>query len=140
MHPALLPLALAMPALASVPLVDFDRMGTVGLAGAFAGLGIFDNSSALSFDASTSSLLARDKSGALTKLGSTQQGGSILATCVLGDTVYVAGSFSSINGTSASNVASYSSNSFSALASNGPDGPVHALYCDSSNNKVWAGG
>ena len=56
MHPALLALALAMPALASVPLVDFDRMGTVGLAGAFAGLGIFDNSSALSFDASTSSL------------------------------------------------------------------------------------
>ncbi|VDB95910.1 unnamed protein product [Peniophora sp. CBMAI 1063] len=140
MHPALLPLVLATSALASVPLVDFDRMGTVGLAGAFAGLGIFDNSSSLSFDPDTSSLLARDDSGALTKLGSTNAGGSILATCVLGDTVYVAGSFSSINGTSASNIATYSSGAFSALASSGSDGPVHALYCDSSNNKVWAGG
>ncbi|KZV61437.1 hypothetical protein PENSPDRAFT_658902 [Peniophora sp. CONT] len=140
MLPAIIPLLLASCAMATVPLVDFDRMGTVGLAGAFAGLGIFDNSSALSFDPTTSSLLARDNSGALTKLGSTQAGGSILATCVLADTVYVAGSFSSINGTTATNVASYSSGSFSALASGGPDGPVHALYCDSTNNKVWAGG
>ncbi|KAI0645397.1 cortical protein marker for cell polarity-domain-containing protein [Trametes meyenii] len=126
--------------LASSSLVDFDRMGKVGLAGAFAGLDIATNSSSITFDPSTASLLARSSDGSLSKLASTNAGGSILAGCAIGDAVYVAGNFSSIGGTSASNVASYSSGSFSALGSNGPNGPVRALYCDSSRKQVWAGG
>ncbi|KAH9831218.1 cortical protein marker for cell polarity-domain-containing protein [Rhodofomes roseus] len=128
---------------ASLPLVDFDRMGTVALTGAFAGLGISDNSTvATSFDSSTATLLSRASDGALTALGSTDKGGSILAGCALNDVFYFGGNFSSINGTSASYIASYSasSDSFSTLGSGGPNGPVHALYCDASNNNVWAGG
>ena len=54
----------------------------------------------------------------------------------------IPGNFSSIGGTSAANVASYSpsSDSFTALGTNGPDGAVHSLFCDDSNNNVWAGG
>lgn len=127
--------------LAGLPLVDFDRMGSVGLGGAFAGLDVFNSSSSsVTFDSTTSTLLSRSSDGALTRLGSTNSGGSILAGCALSDTFYFAGSFSSINGTSASNIASYSGSSFSALGSNGPSGQVNALYCDSTNNKVWAGG
>ncbi|TFY74032.1 hypothetical protein EWM64_g9980, partial [Hericium alpestre] len=134
-------LLLADAALASLPLVDFDRMGRVGLAGAFAGLDLFnDSTSAVSFDPSTSTLLSRSPDGDLTRLGSTSSGGSILAGCALDDIFYFAGSFSSIEGTSASNVASYHSGSFSSLGSNGPNGDVHALFCDAKNNKVWAGG
>ncbi|EMD37469.1 hypothetical protein CERSUDRAFT_114109 [Gelatoporia subvermispora B] len=135
-------LLLSNVASASLPLVDFDRMGKVGLAGAFAGLGLFDNSSSVSFDPSTATLISRNPDGSLSTLASTSSGGSILAGCALGNTFYFGGSFSSINNTSASNVASYtpSSGSFSALGSNGPSGEVRALFCDTKENKVWAGG
>ena len=142
--PPLLLLLCPSLALAGLPLVDFDRMGKVGLAGAFAGLDLFANSSSssLQFDPSTSTLLSRNNDGSLTRIGSTNQGGSILAACALGDNYYVAGSFSSIGGASVSNIASYdaSSNSFSSLGSNGPNGEVSAVYCDSTQNNVWVGG
>ncbi|KAI0371130.1 hypothetical protein BV20DRAFT_965800 [Pilatotrama ljubarskyi] len=127
--------------LASSPLVNFAAMGKVGLAGAFAGLDLVTNSSSVTFDPSTSSLLARSSDGSLSKLASTNPGGSILAGCAIGDVFYVAGNFSSIGDASASNIASYSaSGSFSSLGTNGPNGAVHALYCDSSRKQVWAGG
>lgn len=130
-------------AIASSPLVDFDRMGKVGLAGAFAGLDLLSNSSPpTSFDPSTATLLSRSSDGSLTSLASTNSGGAILAGCVLDSTFYVAGSFSSIDNVSVDNVASYapSSGSFSALGSNGPNGQVNALFCDATEKKVWAGG
>lgn len=139
----LLAAALVFPnvVLAALPQVDFDRMGSVGLGGAFAGLDLFDNST-VSFDPSTSSLLSRSSNGSLSSLGSTNAGGRISAGCAISNVIYVGGAFSSIGGVSASNVASYdtSSDSFSALGSAGPNGEVLALYCDTSSKKVWAGG
>lgn len=129
----------ALPAHAALSKVDFDRMGHVGLAGTFAGLDLF-NSSTVSFDPSTSTLLSRAADGSLTRLGSTEAGEKINAGCALGDTIFVAGSFSSINGTSANNVASFSSSAFHALGSNGPSGEVKVIFCDDSNKKVWVGG
>ena len=136
---AVLPL-FAHAALASTPLVDFDRMGKVGLAGAFAGLDVATDSSSVTFDPSTASLLARADDGSLTKIASTNTGGSILAGCAIGDVFYFAGSFTSVNGTAASNVAAYSSGSISATGGNAPNGVVRALYCDASSKQVWAGG
>jgi hypothetical protein len=135
-------LCLPNVAFASLPLVDFDRMGKVGLAGAFAGLQLFDNSSAVTFDPSTSTLFSRSSAGALSRLGSTNTGGRIAAGCAITDVFYFAGSFSSISGTSANNIASYtqSSGAFTALDSNGPNGEINAMYCDQKNGKVWVGG
>jgi hypothetical protein len=117
-------------------------MGKVGLAGAFAGLDLFDNSTTVTYDPSTSTLLSRTSEGALRNLGSTNSGGRISAGCALGSLFYFAGSFSSINGTSVNNIASYTqpSGSFSALGSNGPNGEINAVYCDEKDNKVWVGG
>jgi hypothetical protein len=118
-------------------------MGTVGLVGAFAGLDFFNSSSAnASFDPSTSTLLSRSADGSLTRIASTNSGGTISAGCAIGNIYYVAGNFSSIGDTSASNVASYnpSSGTFSALGTGGPNGPINTLYCDSTHNKLWAGG
>ncbi|GLB37220.1 putative cortical protein marker for cell polarity [Lyophyllum shimeji] len=128
---------------ASLPLVDFDRMGTVGLAGAFAGLDLFQNaSSSVHFDPTTATILLRDIDGALTRLASTNAGGRIAAGCSLKDAFYVAGSFSSIAGTPANNVAFYtpSSGAFAAVGSDGPNGEVDAIFCDTKENKVWVGG
>ncbi|KAG9316516.1 cortical protein marker for cell polarity-domain-containing protein [Chiua virens] len=132
---------LARFAFASLPLVDFDRMGQVGLPGAFAGLNFFDNSTP-TFDPSVSTLLSRSLQGALTSIANTNPGGSISSACAMNDVYYIAGSFLSIANISTSYVASYSPSSaaFSALGSGGPNGPVSAVYCDSSNNNLWVGG
>lgn len=130
-------------AVANVPLVDFDRMGKVALVGAFAGLEVFTNSSPpTTFDPSTATLLSRDLDGSLSSLASTNSGGSIIAGCALDSIFYFAGSFSSIGNISANNVASYapSSGTFSALGSNAPNGQVNALFCDTTQNKLWVGG
>ncbi|KAJ3999992.1 cortical protein marker for cell polarity-domain-containing protein [Lentinula boryana] len=138
---SLLLLSSAHVAWGSLPLVDFDRMGKVGLAGAFSGLDLFQNDSH-TFDSSTSTLLQRASNGTLSPLASTNSGGRISAGCTLDDSFYFAGSFSSIGSTSASNIASYapSSGKFSVLGSNGPNGGVDAVFCDAKNKKVWAGG
>ena len=135
-------LALLNVVRADIPLVDFDRMGTVGLVGAFAGLEFFNSSANLTFDPSTSTLLLRSPQGALTRIASTSAGGIISAGCAIGNTFYVAGDFSSIGSVTASNVASYNpaAGTFSALGKGGPNGPVNALFCDSTHNKLWAGG
>ena len=136
---ALLPL-IAHAVLASSLVVDFDRMGKVGVAGAFAGLDVVNNGTSVTFDPSTASLLARADDGSLTKIASTNIGGNIFAGCAIDDVFYFAGSFSSVGSTSVSNVASYSSGSISALGDDAPNGVVRALFCDASNKKVWAGG
>jgi hypothetical protein len=136
-------LALLNVVSADSPLVDFDRMGTVGLVGTFAGLDFFNASSAnVSFDPSTSTLLSRSADGSLTRIASTDAGGIVSAGCAIGNTYYLAGKFSSIGNTTASNVASYDppSGTFSALGSGGPNGQVSALYCDSTHSKLWVGG
>ena len=128
---------------ADTPLVDFDRMGTVGLVGSFAGLDFINSASAnVSFDPTTSTLLSRSADGSLTRLASTNAGGVVSAGCAISNTYYLAGKFSSIGNATASNVASYNpaSGAFSPLGTGGPNGPVTALYCDPNRNKLWAGG
>src|SRR5215469_12056434 len=92
---------------ATPPLVDYNRMGTVGLIGAFAGLDIFENLSSIQLDPSASTLFSRDQHGSLTPLASTNDGGRILTACLLKDTFYIAGSFSSLGGITANNIVSY---------------------------------
>ncbi|KAJ7502743.1 cortical protein marker for cell polarity-domain-containing protein [Mycena galericulata] len=139
--PFLVPVLLASLVDASLPLIDFDRMGKVGLAGAFAGLDLFQNAT-VAFDPSTSSLFARASNGSLARLASSNSGGRISAGCALSDVFYLAGSFSSIEGTPATNIASYtpSSAAFAALGSNGPNGEIDAVFCDTKNTKLWVGG
>jgi len=126
----------------ALPRVDYDRMGKVGLVGAFAGLDWANSNSSLSLDSTTSTLLSRSSDGSLTRVGSTNAGGSIAAGCALDDVFYVAGEFSSFANTGAQNIASYkpSSNAVAALGSGGPNGRIHAIFCDTENKQVWVGG
>jgi hypothetical protein len=126
----------------ALPRVDFDRMGKVGLFGDFAGLDWFNETLSLSLDPSSSSLLSRSSDGSLSRVGSTNSGGSIYDGCALKDVFYVAGQFSSFGSTTAQNIASYtpSSGKISALGSGGPNGAIRSVYCDANNNRVWVGG
>lgn len=127
---------------AALPRVDYDRMGKVGLVGAFAGFDWANSSSSLSLDPTSSTLLSRSSDGSLSRIGSTNIGGSISSGCAIDDAFFVAGSFSSFANTGAQNIASYSSssNAISALGSGGPNGAINAVYCDSENKEVWVGG
>ena len=134
----------------NLPSVDFSRMGSVGLGGSFQGLDFWStsspfasssNSSAVSFSTNSDTLFLRSQDGSYQPLGNTNQGGSIASICLDDNTIYIGGDFSSLAGTSASNIASYSlsSNSFSSLGG-GVKGPVSTVYCDSSHDQVWVGG
>lgn len=146
MHPyspstALLIALAALSAHAALPHVDFDRMGKVGLAGAFAGFDFFSNSS-VAFNSATSTLFSRSLDGSLSRLASTNSGGRINAACDLDGVAYFAGFFSSLADATATNIVSYhpSTNSFSALTSNSPNGEIRSLFCDQQSKRVWAGG
>ena len=126
----------------ALPSVDFDRMGKVGLFGNFAGLDWFNETSSLSLDPTSSTLPSRSSDGSLSRVASTNSGGSISDGCALKGVFYVTGQFSSFGGTPAQNIASYtpSSSKISALGSGGPNGLIQSAYCDSTNNLVWVGG
>lgn len=125
---------------AALPQVDFDRMGKVGLAGSFAGLDILDSSNA-PLDFSTSTLFARAADGSLSRLGSTGSGGKIVAGCTIGDTFYFVGTFDNVAGTTAQNIASYSTaNDAFNTVGGGLDGSANAVWCDVQNEVLWVGG
>src|ERR1700743_670742 len=100
---------------AAIPAVDFDRMGSVGLAGSFAGLDFF-NTTEVTVDQQTSTLFARAGEGSLTKIVPQNKGGRIATGCSTSGKFYFGGSFTSGGSTTASNAAVYdpSKNSFSA--------------------------
>ncbi|KAF8622348.1 hypothetical protein AX15_007080 [Amanita polypyramis BW_CC] len=141
----LLPLLLVANVVhAALPLVDFDRMGLVGISGLFDGFDFFSNASQ-TLDPSSSSIVSRSSdSGALAYVASTNSGGRVLTSCVLNDIIYLAGSFSAIEDVPLNNVASYdlSSHSFVSLSSSnsGPNGPINIIFCDEKGNKLWVGG
>ncbi|KAH9942312.1 cortical protein marker for cell polarity-domain-containing protein [Epithele typhae] len=117
-------------------------MGTVGVAGAFAGLDVVTNASSVSFDPETASLLSRTADGSLSKIASTNTGGSIFAGCAIDDVFYFAGSFSSVGETTASNVASFAGGSVAALGVNAPNGvftsPGSAVAVWDVASKAWS--
>jgi hypothetical protein len=136
----------------SLPQIDFSRMGAVGLGGSFSGLDFYSSSSSSGTNHSDvrygDSLVRKEFDDVGTYLGTTDPGGSILATCwskwssnssSSSGTVFVAGNFTMIGGVQAGNGARYD---IGGNVWNGIDvtGVVRAVWCDDSNGRVWLGG
>ncbi|EIW73555.1 hypothetical protein TREMEDRAFT_42413 [Tremella mesenterica DSM 1558] len=155
-HLLSLPLAMAATSAPStLPQVDFSRMGTVGLSGAFDGLDWWSSSSpfasssssssSISFSTTGDTLFTTSSDGTYQPLGSTNPGGVINAVCWANSssngTLYIGGSFTSISSTTSANIITYdlSSSSFHII-SPGLSGPVQSLYCDNAHGQVWVGG
>lgn len=133
----------------SFPNIDFDALGSVGVAGSFSGVQLWNQSlstqsTANTFNASAATLISRANNGTLTKINATEAGGAIDAICQFTKSpglVFVGGLFQRIGDTSVSNVASYNPDTkqWDDLVG-GVDGRVQALYCDESNDQVLVGG
>lgn len=155
--PFILPAMAATPAPSGLPPVDFSRMGTVGLGGSFAGLDWWSDDSPFSsssssnatsrFSAEGDTVFVRDGDGNYRPIGATNAGGQVRAVCWVdgngggSGTVIAGGTFTSVEGHGATNIAAYSlsSSSWGSLG-DGLSGGVNVLYCDSSNDEVWVGG
>lgn len=127
------------------PSIDFDGLGSVGVAGAFDGISIWTSQLANeTFNSNTSSLVVRSAAGTLTKINDTNEGGIINAICqrsATPNTVYVGGLFTQIAGVNASNIAAYNPTTQVWNGMNGGiDGVVNALYCDDAHNLLYVGG
>lgn len=140
---------------ASLPQVDFSKMGTVALGGSFSGLDWWSSESPFAssatgnptFSSDGDTLFHRPTDGQFRALATTNSGGVINALCWSKDgsanngTLYVGGVFESLSGVSASNIASLTlaDNSVTAL-SGGLSGEVNTLYCDDDSSQIWVGG
>ena len=121
----------------STPALDLGVTHPVIVAGEFAGLSYFESEHQVeSVDPETHSIFL-ERDGVYERVATVD--GEILATCVLNDTVYIAGNFSHINNTAVNNIAQYNLQSHTlAPLADGLNGPFHALYCD--QGIVYAGG
>lgn len=138
---SLVPQTLAAAASSSLPQIDFSLLGTTAIVGDFAALSLYNPSSPpTTFSSNVSTFLSRSAAGELANVGATNAGGVVSAVCQApSGAVFVGGSFSSLGGQAAANIATYdpSTNVFSSLGA-GLDGAVLALSCNGTS--VYAGG
>ncbi|KAH8928670.1 hypothetical protein BT69DRAFT_1236844 [Atractiella rhizophila] len=136
---------LLSPAAAQTPQIDYSSLGLVLLTGSYSGLTFSGSSLSIPpTSANSTSILSRSADGTLSVLGSTNSGGSISVLCVSPDqgTLYVGGSFESVDGVQAKNVAKMGMGETEGRwldMGGGLGGEVKTIEC-SDPDSVWAGG
>ncbi|KAI9030993.1 hypothetical protein CLU79DRAFT_364958 [Phycomyces nitens] len=127
------------------PTLNFTQLGYLGIAGSYQGISFYTDTRQLTtIPPSTASLVSYSKQ-TFELLASSSTNGSVYATCVLSlnsvDTLYVAGEFTHFGSVRVSNIAQIdlTTNTITAL-SQGLDGPVYSVLCDSATNSVYVGG
>ena len=128
----------------NLPSIDFTSFGTVGLAGDFAGISLYQftgqNPTSQQGTGDGDGVYIQLPNGALGLLG--RATGTVSSLCALDSGLFVGGNFSSINGVNASNIAAWNFTSLEFEKLNDRDilGSVGALYCDRTGNQVYVGG
>ena len=126
----------------TLPSIDLSSFGTVGLAGDFAGVSLyqFTGQNPASQQGTGDGVYIQLPNGALGLLG--RAAGTVSSLCTLDSGLFVGGNFSSIDGVNASNIAAWNFTSLEFEKLNDRDilGSVGALYCDRTGNQVYVGG
>src|SRR5271154_4750926 len=126
----------------SLPSIDLSSFGTVGLAGDFAGISLyqFTGQNPTSQQGTGDGVYIQLPNGALGLLG--RATGTVSSLCALDSGLFVGGNFSSINGVNASNIAAWNFTFLEFEKLNDMDilVSVVALYCDRTGNQVYVGG
>lgn len=123
------------------PNINFDPLGKLGISGSYNGISLYTDTEQLTqIPTSTSSVISLDND-TLKLIASSNVNGIIYDACVLSDTLYVAGNFSTLKGHNVNNIASIdlTNNQIKALKY-GLDGPVYSVHCDATQNQLYVGG
>ncbi|KAG9236318.1 cortical protein marker for cell polarity-domain-containing protein [Amylocarpus encephaloides] len=127
--------------------LDFSKLGSVGLAGDFSGISLYEfegqNQNGFSTNGSAS-ILTRLPNGAFVTLAAADAGIEAMCSFVLKDGstqgVVVGGNFTSLGGMESPGAALIDPNTSKVTALTGISGQVYSLLCDPSTNSVYVGG
>lgn len=124
------------------PNINFDPLGKLGISGSYNGISMYTDTEQLTqIPASTSSVVTLSND-TLKLIASSNVNGIIYDACVLSDTLYIAGNFSTLQGHSVNNIASIdlANNNQIKPLQYGLDGPVYSVHCDATQKQVYVGG
>jgi hypothetical protein len=127
----------------SLPNINFDPLQQLGITGQAGGVSIYKDTRQLTqIPAYTSSVLSFDNS-TFQLIGSTGTNQSIYSVCAIGNTTYIGGDFTILNGVTVNNVAMASTTDNTTTIKPlqmGLDGPVYTMFCDADTNTLYVGG
>lgn len=124
------------------PAIDLEQLGQIGIAGPYGGISLYTDSQQLTqIPDSTASILTYTNE-TFQVLSSSSANGSIYASCMMDSNhLCVGGDFMQLGSVNVSNIALIDLNTGAVSAlSEGLDGPVYTLYCDTDQQRVYAGG
>lgn len=126
-----------------LPSVDLSSLGHMGVIGQFEGISTYQyqgQQDMASGELSSSDGLIQQSSDTIF-LALSQTDGQIKSSCALDGVVYYAGNFTKTGDTETAGIGSYNVSSQEVTAlSNGPNGTINALYCDTDSSSVYVGG
>ncbi|EHK15749.1 uncharacterized protein TRIVIDRAFT_37858 [Trichoderma virens Gv29-8] len=126
--------------------LDFSQLGSIGIAGDFNGISLYQFQEQIAQPLSTNGseyLLTQLPNGALAPIAATDA--SILAMCSLtlkdgAEGVFLGGNFTSMDGIKSTAIAIYNANTTTFTPLEGLEGEVNALLCDDAKGIVYVGG
>lgn len=125
----------------SHPNINFDSLNKLIIAGSYDGISIYKDTDQLTQIPQNTSSIISLSNDTLKLLGSSDINGIIYDSCLMTNTLYFGGNFTTINGITVNHIASYNLNTNELQSLNyGLDGPVYSLYCDTENKQVYVGG
>ncbi|KAL7950721.1 cortical protein marker for cell polarity domain-containing protein [Trichoderma barbatum] len=126
--------------------LDFSQLGSIGIAGDFNGISLYQFEEQIAQPLSTNGseyLLTQLPNGALAPIAATDA--SILAMCSMtlkdgAESVFLGGNFTSMDGIKSTAIALYNANTTTFTPLEGLEGEVNALLCDEAKGIVYVGG
>ncbi|KIH89685.1 cellular morphogenesis protein [Sporothrix brasiliensis 5110] len=126
--------------------IDLSSLGSIGIAGDFAGISLFEfeEQSQTSAASSSEGLLARLPNSAFATVLTTDA--SIMSMCSLvqqdgtGAGVVLGGNFTSLGDQQATAIALFNPNTSAVTPLTGLQGQVYTVFCDEADNSVFVGG
>lgn len=123
----------------SHPNINLDLLG---ISGSYNGISLYTDTNQLTqIPSSTSSVISFSNDTLFQLLASSNLNGTIHDSCILYNSIYIAGNFSTINGIHVNHIAALDihTGQLDTLAQ-GLDGPVSTVYCDAETKSVFVGG
>lgn len=123
------------------PNIDFKYLDKLVIAGSYTGISVYKDTDQLTQIQQSTSSIVSFSNDTLKLIGSSNVNGDIYDSCILLDTLYFAGNFTTANGITVNNIASINLTTTEIQPLKyGLDGPAYSIFCDTYNDQVFVGG